>query len=126
MFLLHPWSFYNPQPLSDQPEGADEAAGHREGGDVVGFGEGPVVGGKGPRQRALSQGDDEVDAPEESHGIVELQVEEVPQEEALVVVLEEDAAGTGATGDIRWVEGLKEWRVRVRMSQKKLIKFFFK
>lgn len=108
MFLLYPLNFNNPQQLSDQPEGADEAAGHREGGDVVRFGEGPVIGGKGPRQRALSQGDDEVDAPEESHSVVDLQVEEVPQEEALVIVLEEDAAGIGATGEIGGVECLKE------------------
>lgn len=97
---------FDPQRLVDQPEGADEAGRHREGGDVVRFGEGPVVGGKGPRQRALTQGDDKVDAPEESHGIVDLEVEEVPQEEALVVVLEEYAAGRGATGELRGVKGL--------------------
>lgn len=105
---LKPLQSVVPQQLFDQPEGANEAGSHGEGGDVVRFGEGPVVGGKGPRQRALSQGNDKVDAPEESHGVVDLQVEEVPQEEALVIVLEEYAAGRGAIGVIRGVEGLTE------------------
>ena len=55
--------------------------------------EGPVVGSEGPCQRALPQGEDKVGTPEESHGIVDLQVEEVPLEETLVVVFDEDTAG---------------------------------
>lgn len=74
------------------PERANEARRQRERRNVVWFGVGPVVGGEGARQRALPQGDDEVDAPEKSHDVVDLQVEEVPLEETLVVVLEEDAA----------------------------------
>lgn len=52
----------------------------------------------------MPQGDDEVDAPEKSHHVVDLQVEEVPLEETLVVVLDEDAAGRGAA----WVIGRGE------------------
>lgn len=54
------------------PEWSYEAGTQGKGGNVIWFGEGPVVGGKGPRQRALPQGDDEVDTPEESHGVVDL------------------------------------------------------
>uniref|UniRef100_A0A667X6L7 Uncharacterized protein n=1 Tax=Myripristis murdjan TaxID=586833 RepID=A0A667X6L7_9TELE len=53
----------------------------------------PVVGGKGSGQRALSQGDDKIGTPEERHHIVDLQVEEVPLKQALVVVFDEYAAG---------------------------------
>lgn len=41
----------------------------------------------------MSQGDDEVDTPEKSHHVVDLQVEEVPLKETFVVVFDKDAAG---------------------------------
>lgn len=74
------------------PECTYKAPKHREHGDIIWFGEGPVVGGKGPCERTVSQGDDEVDTPEKSHHVVDLQVEEVPLEETLVIVFDEDAA----------------------------------
>jgi len=94
----------------DLPERAQEARAQGKRGDVVRLGEGPVVGGEGPRQRALPQGDDEVDAPEERHGVVDLQVEEVPLEQTLVVVLDEDAAGKGAARVVRRGEVLRRGR----------------
>lgn len=95
------------QQLINLPEWAYEARREGKHGDVVWLGEGPVVGGEGPRQRALPQGDDEVHAPEESHNVVDLQVEEVPLEETLVVVFDEDAAGWGAAWVFWWVEVLR-------------------
>ena len=78
------------------PEGAYKAAGQRKRGDITRFAEGPVVGGEGPRQRTLPQGYDKVDTPEESNGVVDLQVEEVSLEQTFFVVIYEDAAGCGA------------------------------
>lgn len=75
------------------PEGTHEAAGDRKHRDVARLVEGPVVGGEGARQRALPQGNDKVDAPEKSDGVVDLQVEEVPLEEPLLIVCDEDAPG---------------------------------
>lgn len=93
--------------LPSSPDGAHEAGAQREHGDVARFGEGPVVGGEGPRQRALPQSDDEVGAPQKSDGVVDLQVEEVPLEEALLVVIDEDAAGGRAAWIRRGVERLR-------------------
>lgn len=78
------------------PECANKAGTQGKHGDIFRFGEGPVVGGKGPRQRTLPQGNDEVDTPEKSYHVVDLQVEEVPLEKTLVVVSDKDAAGRGA------------------------------
>lgn len=93
------------QQLINLPEWACKASRQGKRGDVIWFGEGPVVGGKCPCQGALPQGDDEVDTPEKSHHVVDLQVEEVPLEDTLVIVFDEDAAGRGAA----WVI----WRVEV-------------
>lgn len=54
--------------------------------------EGPVVGGEGSCERALSQSDDEVGAPQEAHHVIQLQVKEVPLEQTLRVVLYKGAA----------------------------------
>lgn len=100
------------------PECTYKAATNREHGDVTWFGEGPVVGGKGPCERTVSQGNDKIDTPEKSHHIVDLQIEEVPLEKTLVVVFDKDAARWGATGVISRSEVLwrtnrekKVWRV---------------
>uniref|UniRef100_A0A8C7X0L9 Uncharacterized protein n=1 Tax=Oryzias sinensis TaxID=183150 RepID=A0A8C7X0L9_9TELE len=84
------------QDQSSKRQGADVVpAGRRETKhrDVARLVEGPVVGGEGARQRALPQGNDKVDAPEKSDGVVDLQVEEVPLEEPLLIVGDEDAPG---------------------------------
>lgn len=60
------------------PERTHKATTHRERGDIIWLGEGPVVGGEGPGQRTLSEGDDKVDTPEKSHHVVDLQIEDVP------------------------------------------------
>ena len=99
------------------PEGAYKAAAHWEHGDIVWFTEGPVVGGEGPGQRALPQGDDEVHTPEKSHGVVDLQIEEVPLQETLVVVLDEDAAGWGAAWVIWRGEVLRAGDGKVNNSE---------
>lgn len=95
------------QQLIDLPEWAYKASRHGEHGDIAWFVEGPVVGGKGPRQCTMPQGDDEVDTPEKSHRVVDLQVEEVPLKETLVVVFDKDAAGWGAAWVIWWGEVLR-------------------
>lgn len=93
--------------LINLPECAYEAGTHGERGDIIWFGEGPVVGGKGPSKRTLPQCDDKVDTPEKSHSVVDLQVEQIPLEETLFVVFDENAAGWGAAWIIWWVEVLR-------------------
>lgn len=90
----------------NSPECTHKSSRHREHGDVIWFGEGPVVGGEGPGQRALPEGNDEVDTPKKSHRIVDLQIEDVPLQQTLIVVLDEDAAGWRASWVICWVEVL--------------------
>lgn len=58
--------------------------------------EGPVIRGEGPGQGALSQGNHEVHAPQEGNDVVDLQVKEGLLKQALVVVFDEDAAGSRA------------------------------
>lgn len=89
------------------PEWTYEASTQGERGDIIWFGEGPVVGGKGPSKRTMPQGDDKVDTPEKSHSVVDLQVEQIPLEETLFVVFDENAAGWGAAWIIWWVEVLR-------------------
>lgn len=86
--------------LMNLPEWAHEASAQREHGDVVWFGEGPVVGGKGPCECALPQGDDKVDTPEKGHSVVDLQVEQIPLEETLIIVFDENTACWGAAWKI--------------------------
>lgn len=57
------------------------------------FGKRPVVGRKCPSKSALAQGDHEINTPEESENVVELQVEQVPLEQTLIVVFDENTAG---------------------------------
>lgn len=97
--------------LINLPECAYEARRQWEHGNVSWFGEGPVVRGEGPRQRTLAQGDDEVDTPEKSHGVVDLQIEDVPLEETFVVVFDEDAAGWWAVRVSWWGEVLRGGRM---------------
>ena len=63
------------QPSPDTPV---EGVGEREGGDVVGFVPGPVIGGEGTRQRHLAQSDDEVHDPQEHEQHEHLDGDDVP------------------------------------------------
>lgn len=93
-------------------QGPEESLAEREGGDVSRLAECPVVGGEGPRQCALAQGDDKVEAPEQAQHIVDLQVEHVSLEKTLAVVFNEDTLGRG-TGQVeRRVEGLRRTEKR--------------
>uniref|UniRef100_A0AAY5F5U8 Uncharacterized protein n=1 Tax=Electrophorus electricus TaxID=8005 RepID=A0AAY5F5U8_ELEEL len=71
----------------------DLLQGREQGCGLV---EGPVVRGEGPGQCALAQRDDEVHTPQEGEDVVDLQVKEVPLEQAILVILDEHAAGRGA------------------------------
>lgn len=90
------------------PQCADEGLGEREGGDVSRLAEGPVVRGERPSQGALSQGQHKVDTPEEGHHVVDLQVEQVPLQQALCVVLDKDAPRRRTELVGGGVEGLRE------------------
>lgn len=85
--------YYEPcDVLRCSPQRPHEGGDQRACWDVGGFVEAPIVGGEGSGQRALTQSDDEVDAPQEAHHIVQLQVKEVPLEQTLRVVLYKQAA----------------------------------
>lgn len=74
------------------PECACKGTEHREHGDIVWFVEGPVVGGKGAGKRTLPQCNDKIDTPKKGHYIIDLQVDQVPLQETLAGVFEEDTA----------------------------------
>lgn len=58
--------------------------------------QGPVVGGEGPRQRDLAQGQHEVGQPEEHEGIEDLQPQQGPVVARLTTVEGELAVGARA------------------------------
>lgn len=79
--------------VKNLPEGANEARTYGERGDVLWFGKRPVVGRERPGKSALAQGNDKINTPEERHNVVELQVKQVPLEQALIVVFDENTPG---------------------------------
>lgn len=93
--------------LFDLPEWAYEATKDGERGDVGWLFVGPVVGGKSSSQRAMAQSNDEVDAPEKSQHVVDVQVLEVAPNGVLGAVAGEDAPGRGAARVIWWREVLR-------------------
>uniref|UniRef100_A0A3Q3LZW6 Uncharacterized protein n=1 Tax=Mastacembelus armatus TaxID=205130 RepID=A0A3Q3LZW6_9TELE len=78
------------------PERPPQGRKHREGGHVIWFDKGPVVGGEGPGQGHLSQSRDEVGTPEEEEDVVELQADQVFVVNCLSSVKGKQALGVGA------------------------------
>uniref|UniRef100_A0A3Q2HS84 Uncharacterized protein n=1 Tax=Equus caballus TaxID=9796 RepID=A0A3Q2HS84_HORSE len=86
-------------------EGGEE----REGRQVVWLVEGPVVGGEGPSQRDLAQGQHEVGQPEEHEDIEDLQAQQGPVVARLPAIEGELAVGAGAqVGFVGGGESLRE------------------
>uniref|UniRef100_A0AAY4DXP8 Uncharacterized protein n=1 Tax=Denticeps clupeoides TaxID=299321 RepID=A0AAY4DXP8_9TELE len=78
------------QVLQDDPDNLDQCEDQRpkrQRAHVI------PVHSESAGQRALAQRNDKVNAPQEGHNVVDLQVEEVPLVEALGVVVDEHAAG---------------------------------
>lgn len=75
------------------PECTTEASTYGECGYIIWLGKSPVVGRECPSKSTLPQGNDEINAPEESYNVVELQVKQVPLEQPLIIVLDENTAG---------------------------------
>uniref|UniRef100_A0A673G5L1 Uncharacterized protein n=1 Tax=Sinocyclocheilus rhinocerous TaxID=307959 RepID=A0A673G5L1_9TELE len=90
------------------PQRSHEGLDQRECWDICRFAEGPVIRAEGSGERAVTQSDDEVHAPQERNHIIDLQVKEVPLEQTLLVIVNEDAACRRTRGKLRTVECL--WR----------------
>uniref|UniRef100_A0A667FRG5 Uncharacterized protein n=1 Tax=Lynx canadensis TaxID=61383 RepID=A0A667FRG5_LYNCA len=91
------------------PEGQGGGREEWEGRQVVWLVQGPVVGGEGPSQRDLAQGQHEVGQPEEHEGIENLQAQQGPVVAGFTTIEGELAVGTGAQARfIGGGEGLRE------------------
>uniref|UniRef100_A0A8C8WKM7 Uncharacterized protein n=1 Tax=Panthera leo TaxID=9689 RepID=A0A8C8WKM7_PANLE len=92
------------------PEGQGGGREEWEGRQVVWLVQGPVVGGEGPSQRDLAQGQHEVGQPEEHEGIENLQAQQGPVVAGFTAIEGELAVGTGAQARlIGGGEGLGFW-----------------
>ena len=99
----------SPRPPSVPPERPAEGREEWEGRQVVWLVQGPVVGGEGPSQRDLAQGQHEVGQPEEHEGIENLQAQQGPVVAGFTTIEGELAVGTGAQARlIGGGEGLRE------------------
>uniref|UniRef100_A0A8C1MA74 Uncharacterized protein n=1 Tax=Cyprinus carpio TaxID=7962 RepID=A0A8C1MA74_CYPCA len=90
------------------PQRSHEGLDQRECWDICRFAEGPVIRAECSGECAVTQSDDEVDAPQERKHVIDLQVKEVPLEQTLCVIVNEDAACRRTRGILRSVEHL--WR----------------
>jgi len=90
------WNLLHTHTHTHTPERSPQGRKDREGGHVVRLDGGPVVRGEGPGQGHLSQGRDEVCAPEEEEDVVELQADQVLVVGGLAAVEGEKALGVGA------------------------------
>uniref|UniRef100_A0A673USZ0 Uncharacterized protein n=1 Tax=Suricata suricatta TaxID=37032 RepID=A0A673USZ0_SURSU len=106
------------------PEGQGGGGEEREGRQVVWLVQGPVVGGEGPSQRDLAQGQHEVGQPEEHEGIEDLQAQQGPVVARLATIEGKLAVGIraqarfigGGEGLWGWMRGLGH-NIRVRGSE---------
>lgn len=85
-----------PHTHTRKPERSPQGRKDWEGRHVVRLDRGPVVRGEGPGQGHLSQGRDEVGAPEEEEDVVELQADQVFVVGGLSAVEGEKALRVGA------------------------------
>uniref|UniRef100_A0A9J8C2F5 Uncharacterized protein n=1 Tax=Cyprinus carpio carpio TaxID=630221 RepID=A0A9J8C2F5_CYPCA len=90
------------------PQRSHEGLDQRECWDICRFAEGPVIRAECSGECAVTQSDDEVHAPQERKHVIDLQVKEVPLEQTLRVIVNEDAARRRTRGILRTVEHL--WR----------------
>ncbi len=90
------------------PQRSHEGLDQGECWDVCRFAEGPVIRTEGSGEGAVTQSDDEVHAPQERNHVIDLQVKEVPLEQTLLVIVNEDAARRRTRGILCTVEHL--WR----------------
>lgn len=89
------------------PQRSHERLHQRECWDICRFAEGPVIRAESPGQRTVTQSDDKIHTPEESHHIIELQVKEIPLKEPLRVIVDEDTARRRARRVLGAVKHLK-------------------